>query len=184
MIAHHPWQTLSRRTVLDRGRFLVVEEHTVRLPDGRVIPDWPWLITPDYVNVVAVTAEGEFLVFRQRKYAVEGVALAPVGGYLDEGEEPLAAARRELREETGYESEEWISLGSYSVDGNRGAGKAHLFAALNVRPVGERRSDDLEEQEMVLMARPAVERALSQGEFRVLPWAAAMALALRRISLP
>lgn len=182
MVHHQAWQTLSRRTVLDRGRFLVVEDHTVRLPDGRVIPNWPWLVTPDYVNVVAVTPEGKFLVFRQRKYAVEGVALAPIGGYLDEGEEPLAAARRELREETGYESEEWISLGSYAVDGNRGAGKAHLFAALNACCMGERRSDDLEEQEMVLLARREVERALALGEFKVLPWAAAMAMALHRIS--
>ncbi len=182
MANDHPWQTISRRTVLDRGRFLAVEEHTVRLPDGRVIPDWPWLVTPDYVNVVAMTSDGRFLVLRQRKYAVEGMALAPVGGYLDEGEEPLAAARRELREETGYESDEWISLGSYAVDGNRGAGKAHLFAALNARCVGERGADDLEEQEMVLMARPEVELALARGEFKVLPWAAAVALALRRTS--
>ncbi len=125
---------------------------------------------------------GKFLILRQRKYAVEGVALAPVGGYLDEGEEPLAAARRELREETGYESRDWIPLGSYAVDGNRGAGKAHLFAALNARRIGSRNSDDLEEQEMVLMARPEVESALMRGEFKVLPWAAAVALALRRIS--
>ncbi len=177
----HPWQTLSRRTVLDRGKFLVVEDHTVRLPDGTIIQDWPWLITPDYVNVVAVTAKGEFLVFRQRKYAVEGVGLAPAGGFVEEGEDPLEAARRELREETGYESEEWVSLGSYAVDGNRGAGKAHLFAALNALRAGEKRSDDLEEQELVLMDRRGVERALALGEFKVLPWAAAVALALRRL---
>ncbi len=177
----HPWQTVARRTVLDQGKYLVVENHTVRLPDGTVIPDWPWLVMPDYVNVVAVTAKGEFLLFRQRKYAAEGVALAPVGGYLDEGEEPLAAARRELREETGYESKEWIPLGSYAVDGNRGAGTAHLFAALNVVRTGDRKSDDLEEQEIVLMGRPDVESALARGEFKVLPWAAAVALALQRL---
>lgn len=179
MTDSHLWQTLSRRTVLDRGRFLVVEDHTVRLPDGTVIEDWPWLITPDYVNVVAVTAKGEFLVFRQRKYAIEGEALAPVGGYLEEGESPLEAARRELREETGCASKEWVPLGTFAVDGNRGAGKAHLFAALNVFRAGDRESDDLEEQELVLLDRAGVEVALARGEFKVLPWAAAVALALR-----
>jgi ADP-ribose pyrophosphatase len=177
----HPWQTLSRRTVFDRGKFLRVESHTVRLSDGTVIQDWPWLITPDYVTVVAVTAKGEFLLFRQRKYAVEGETLAPVGGYLEPGENALGAAQRELREETGYESEEWTSLGSYAVDGNRGAGKANLFLALNVRQTGERTSDDLEAQDLVLMGRQGVEAALARGEFKVLAWTAIVALALQRM---
>ena len=175
----HPWQTLSRRTVLDRGKFLVVESHTVRLPDGTVIQDWPWLITPDYVTVVAMTGEGKYLFFRQRKYAVEGVTLAPVGGYLEPGEDPLDAARRELREETGYEAGEWKSMGSFAVDANRGAGKAHLFVALNARRMSERESDDLEEQELVLMTRREVEAALAGGEFKVLPWVAVVAAALQ-----
>ena len=121
------WKTRDRRVVLSQPPFLVVENHTVELPDGRLIADWAWVITPDFVNVVAQTEAGEFLMFRQGKYAVEGSSLAPVGGYLDPGEEPLAAAQRELREETGYAAEEWHALGSYAVDGNRGAGWATCF---------------------------------------------------------
>jgi len=59
------WKTLSRKTVLDLSPYLTVETHAVELPDGRVIPDWPWVITPDYVNVVALTAEGRFVCFRR-----------------------------------------------------------------------------------------------------------------------
>ena len=71
-----PWKTLSRRMILDRGKFLRVEEHVIELPDGRIIDDWTWVITPDYINVVAATAEGRFLCFRQTKYSVEGTTLA------------------------------------------------------------------------------------------------------------
>ena len=117
-----PWKTLSRRVVLDQGKFLIVENHAVELPDGRVIPEWPWVITPDYVNIVPVTDEGEFLCFRQTKYGVDGLSLAPIGGYIEPGENPLAAARRELLEETGYETSDWTGLGRYRVDGNRGVG--------------------------------------------------------------
>ena len=56
------WKTLSRETVLDRGKFLRVEDHTVELPDGRVIEQWPWIITPDFINVVALTDDGELLL--------------------------------------------------------------------------------------------------------------------------
>lgn len=177
----HPWKTLARRTILDHSKFLAVEEHTVALPDGRTIPDWPWIITPDYINVVAVTEAGEFLCFRQTKYSVAGTSLAPVGGYLEPGEVPLATAQRELLEETGYEAPDWISLGAYPVDGNRGAGIAHFFLAQGARPVAARAADDLEEQELLLLTRREVEVALAQGEFKVLGWAAVVALALLQL---
>lgn len=163
------------------GKYLVVENHSVELPDGRVISDWPWIITPDYVNVVVVTEDGKFPIFRQTKYSVEGVTLAPVGGYLDPGEDALAAAKRELLEETGYEASEWTHLGSYAVDGNRGAGTAHFFLAWGARKAADIDSDDVEEQELLLLSRSEVEAALEAAEFKVLPWAANIALALRHL---
>ncbi len=175
------WKTLARRTVLDHGRFLKVEEHTVQIPDGRTIPDWAWVITPDYVNVVAITTEGEFLLFRQDKYAIEGLSLAAIGGYIEPGEDPLACAQRELREETGYEASEWIPLARLPVDGNRGAGNAHLFLARGAHPSVPIDRDDLESQELVRLSRAEVEAALLAGEFKLLPWVAAIALALLRL---
>ena len=175
------WKTLSRETVLDRGKFLRVEDHTVQLPDGRVIEQWPWVISPDFINVVAMTEAGEFLCFHQVKYAVEGEVLATIGGYLEPGEEPLAAAKRELLEETGYEASEWIALGQYRVDANRGVGTAHYFLALHARHVADRDADDLEEQHLLHLTRAELETALDTGQFKALPWVAIVALALRRL---
>ena len=173
-----PWKTVSRRTILNHSRFLVVEEHTIELPDGRVISDWPWIISPDYIIVLAVTEDGEFLCFRQTKYGVDGTSLAPVGGYLEPGEDPLTAAQRELLEETGYEAPDWINLGQYRVGGNHGAGMAYLFLARGARRVAEINSDDLEEQELFPLTRSEIEAALAAGEFKVLAWTTAVALAL------
>jgi ADP-ribose pyrophosphatase len=172
------WKTVSRQVILSQPPFLVVENHIVELPDGRIIPEWSWVITPDYINVVVVTEEGLFLCFRQTKYAIDGTSLAPVGGYLEPGEEPLTAAQRELLEETGYTAPDWIDLGSYAVDGNRGAGNGHLFLARNARRVAEISADDLEEQELLSLSRDQVVEAIVLGEFKVISWAAAMALAL------
>jgi ADP-ribose pyrophosphatase len=175
------WKILSRHTILDRGKYLRVENHVIELPDGCIISDWPWIITPDFINVVAVTERGEFLCFRQTKYAVAGSSLAVVGGYLDPGETPLAAAQRELLEETGYNAADWIDLGHYPVDGNRGAGTAHLFLANGARRVTAPEADDLEEQTLLHLSRAEIDMALVAGEFKVLPWAAAVSLALRRL---
>ena len=176
-----PWKTLSRTTVLEHSKYLTVEDHAVELPDGRVIPDWPWIITPDYVNVLPVTEEGTFVLFRQTKYAIEGTSLAPVGGYLEPGEDPLDAARRETLEETGYESDVWVELGTYCVGANRGVATAHFFLARNARRVAEPDPDDLEEQELLLLTRSEVEEALDSGELKAVSWAAVVALALRRL---
>lgn len=165
--------------VLDRGKFLRVEDHVVQLPDGQVIDNWPWVITPDYINVVAITRNGRFLVFRQTKYSIDGTTLATVGGYLEAGEDPLAAAKRELLEETGYAADEWQPLGSFAVDGNRGAGNAHFFLAAQAYPVAPIDADDLEEQELLLLSREEIEAALDGGEFKLLAWATIVALALR-----
>lgn len=173
-----PWKTLSRQTILDHSKFLSVEEHVVELPDGQVIERWPWIITPDFVVVVATTAAGEFLCFRQNKYGVEGTSLAPTGGYIEPGEDPLEAAKRELLEEMGYKALEWIDLGAYAVDANRGVATAYLYLALDAYQVAAPDADDLEDQHLLLLDRAEVETALSQGEFQVLPWSAAVALAL------
>ena len=176
-----PWQTLTRRTILNHSKYLSVEEHEVLLPDGRVIPNWPWIITPDYVNVVAMTGAGEFLVFRQNKYGIDGTSLAVVGGYLEPGEDPLAAAQRELLEETGYRADQWIDLGHYVVGGNRGIATGYLYLAQDAVRVAAPDADDLEEMELHLLSRGEVETALKAGEFKVLSWAAAMSLALLRV---
>jgi ADP-ribose pyrophosphatase len=180
-MAMQPWKTIARRKILGHGKYLLVEDHSIVLPNGKIIQNWPWVVSPDYVNVVAVTETGEFLFFRQTKYAVSGDTLAPVGGYIEASEEPLAAAKRELHEEMGCESSDWIDLGSFVVDGNHGEGTAHLFLASNARQVATPHSDDLEEQLPVRMSREEAERALANGEFKVLAWATCVALALRNL---
>ena len=176
-----PWKTLSRRTILAYSKFLSVEEHTIQLPNGRIIEDWPWVITPDFVNVVAITEDGKFLIFRQTKYSVPGTTLAPVGGYLEPGEDPLTAAKRELREETGYAAPDWQAIGRFPIDGNRGVGAAYFYIAQGAERVTNIDAADLEEQALLLLTRDEVAAALDAGEFKLLPWATIVALALRQI---
>jgi ADP-ribose pyrophosphatase len=179
-----PWKTLSRRIVYHVKRFLTVEHHTVQLPDGQIIEDWTWLEMPEFVSILARTRDGKFLIFRQTKYAAPAPILAPPGGYLESGELPLDAAKRELLEETGYTSNHWHHLGSYVMDANRGAGKAHLFLALNAEHTASPITDDLEEQTLLLLSRTELENIIDRGEITMIAWAALLTLAFRKLDQP
>jgi len=177
-------RTLRRTPLLTvgDGRFLKVEQHTVQFADGTVIEDWPWLVTPEFVNIVPVLADGRILCFRQAKYAARGLTLGIPGGYLEPGEDPLACAQRELLEETGCVATHWIALGNYAVDANRGNGHAHFFLATGVQWQQARDADDLEDLETLLLSVDEVSAALAAGEFKILSWAACIALALLQVT--
>src|SRR5947207_11562367 len=117
-----------------------VWSEAVQLPDGRVVEEFSTIELPDYVVVVALTPDGRVVVERNYKHGPRRVCLNLPAGYLERGEEPLAAARRELLEETGYAAEEWVSLGGFAKDGNRGCGGGAVDGgagpSLGAEPVG------------------------------------------------
>ncbi|HCS40289.1 MAG TPA: NUDIX hydrolase [Anaerolineaceae bacterium] len=178
------WKTLSKETLLSANTHLTVENHEILLPDGKIIPDWTWIITPNVVIVIAVTEDQNFLCFRQTKYAIEGITLAPVGGMIEQHEDALSAAQRELFEETGYSSEEWVKLGSYVLDPNRGIATINLFLATNSKQAAlpDASQKDLEDQQLLFLSRDEIQKALFNGEFKAIQWTAAVSLALDYLS--
>jgi len=185
-----PWKTTAVRHYATLSKWLTIDLHSITIPASSKqkadinIPDWAWLDTPDWINVAICTADQRWLIFYQSKYAI-GVSLrshtlAPVGGYIDKGEDALTAAKREMLEETGYVSEpaNWIDLGASVTDANRGCGVGHLFAAFDAKYVGHTVSDDLEEQHALLLTSQELEDCLLAGDFKCQGWVACCSLAL------
>jgi len=162
---------------LNRLPWLRVSLEDVQLPDGRVIEGFSTIETPDVAVVVAVTPDELVLVEHSYKHGLGRVCLNLPAGYINHGEIPLVAAQRELREETGYEGDDWISLGSFITDGNRGGGTNHLFLARNVHQVAEPDSGDLEEISLSLMPLKDLVRATQAGEVGSVAIAAAVGMA-------
>jgi ADP-ribose pyrophosphatase len=172
------WKTLSRTTILDHSIYLKVENHVIELPDGRVLDQWPWVIARDFVNVIPVNDDGNLILFKQEKYGYQGVSIAPVGGYLEPGEEPEEAARRELLEEMGYHSGELIPLTTTVIAPNLFFSIGNPFIARKLTYVGHQASDDLEEQTLIEVTLDELERSLLRGEVKVTSWYASFANAL------
>lgn len=173
-----PWRILDRRSVYRADPWFAVERQTLELPDGRVIADYHRITLPDCAGVVARVDDGRYLLARQYRHGPGRISLTLPGGALNPGEAPLAGAKRELREETGYEARDWSSLGSFTMNANYGCGTMHFFAASGARPTAAgSSSDDLEESELVFLTRDELRAALQNGEVAVLAAATAILLA-------
>jgi ADP-ribose pyrophosphatase len=160
-------------------------EESKRIEGFTKIPDWSWVVSPNFINVAAVTKQGEWLVFNQTKYAIQhqfnSQTLAIVGGYIEpDNTNPIENAKRELLEETGYESKDWSLLNVSVTDANRGCGVAYLYLALDCEKSSKKEvvSDDLEEQQLILLSTAEIEEALAKNYVKCVTWVATLALGL------
>lgn len=172
-----PWEVVDRECLVDAAPWMQVWKETVRLPDGREIDDFFTVAQPDHVMVFAITRDDRVICLWHYKHGSRDVNLSFPAGYLADGEDPLNTARRELLEETGYVADEWRELGSFTVDGNRGNGRAHYFLARGATKVTEPDSGDLEEIRLELVPFSEVKEKLAIG-ISTLDAAAIVGLAL------
>jgi 8-oxo-dGTP pyrophosphatase MutT (NUDIX family) len=138
----------------------------------------------DYACAVAVDPQGRLLVVRQYRPAVECETLELPSGHVHQEEDPLAAAQRELLEETGHASPRWISLGpALFPDTGRLENRQWCFAAPGAVPVAEPR--DLGENITFLRLHPGeVAAELEAGRFGHALHVAALFQAWRQGYLP
>ncbi len=96
---------------------------------------------PDWVDVIALTAELNIVLVDQYRHGVRRTRTEFPAGTVDGGEAPLAAIQRELLEETGYAGAEWRPLGSAPVNPALQTNRIHSFLALGARKVAEQTLD-------------------------------------------
>jgi len=172
-----PWRTLARRVLLSRPPWMEVAEERIALPDGREIEGFLSVRTRDFVAIVAVSEADEVVTLHSYKHGPRRVSLSVPAGYIEDGEDPLTSAKRELREETGFEADEWTPLGRYIVDGNYGIATEHVYLARGARKMTDPASGDLEEMEILFVPLQDVMSLVLRGEVAQLSSAAALALA-------
>lgn len=96
-----PWKLLKTEYLVD-APWLKVAKETCELPNGKVIDDFYTLWQPDWVLILARTAEGKWVMTEQYRHGTGKIALEFPAGIIDKGETPEQAALRELQEECGY----------------------------------------------------------------------------------
>ncbi len=186
------WEEISTEHII-QDEWIDFRRSAYRFPDGSVFEPYYSYSRKDYVVIVASDTEGNYLCVRQYRQGIEKVTTEfPAGGiertdgkeYGRSGdisaEESLAAAKRELREETGYESDEWRHLLKVPSNATIADNYAHLFVARNCRKVSGQDLDDTEFLNVIKLSAQEIETLIAEEKFQQAVHIAAWLLALRR----
>lgn len=159
------WKVLDSEYIIKRP-WLTARRDTVQLPNGAVNPEYYVLEYPTWVNVIAITTEGEFVMVEQYRHGLGEVFTELVAGVAEEGEDPLDAARRELLEETGYGNGEWSLFTVVSQNPSSTNNLSYSFLATGVEPIGEQHLDPTEDLRVRLLTPTEVKALLMSDQVK------------------
>ena len=157
------WKVLESEYLVRRP-WLTARRDRLELPDGRIIPEYYVLEYPDWVNVIAITTDGQFVMERQYRHAARKISLELPCGVMEEGETPLEAAQRELLEETGFGGGQWKKLMELSPNPSAMSNTTHCFLAIGVEKIAEQHLDETEELSVLFMTKEEVKRMLNENQ--------------------
>jgi ADP-ribose pyrophosphatase len=117
----------------------------------------------NWVNVIALTSDMQVVVLRQYRPGTDSVCLEIPGGMIDDGEEPAVAAARELQEETGYVSKQWLRLGTCAPNPAIANNTLHTYLALGSELQQAPTPDDGEVLEVTTASLVTIKQWLADG---------------------
>lgn len=159
------WEILQSGYLIKRP-WLTARRDRVRLPNGVINDEYYVLEYPDWVNVIAITKEGDFLMERQYRHGLQWTGYELCAGVCEAGEDPLESARRELYEETGYAGGEWVKHMTISANTSTMTNLCHCFVATGVERVSGQHLEETEDISVHLLSVDEVRRLLTGNEIR------------------
>ena len=159
------WEILESNYIIRRP-WLTARCDKVRLPDGRVNPEHYVLEYPTWVNVIAITEDGKFVMVEQYRHGLQDVYIELVAGVSEPGEEPVEAAKRELLEESGYAGGEWALLTVIAQNPSTCNNYTYCFLAKGVKKVTSQHLDATEDIAVKLLTEEEVKAMLMADEMK------------------
>jgi ADP-ribose pyrophosphatase YjhB (NUDIX family) len=163
---NYRWKINSSRHIL-KDKWISVRADSCTLPGGVNIGPYYILEYPDWVNVVAVTPDNEVIFTKQYRHAIKRSVLEiPCGAVEPSDKTPMAAARRELLEETGYTAKRLIKLCRLSPNPATHSNTTHCFIALDVKKKKRQSLDQTENIVVLKVSLPDVVSMLKKNKVK------------------
>ena len=157
-----PWRRLEALR-LARCRIFDLDRVRFQPEGGGAARDFYVVEAPDWINVVPLTEDRRVVFVRQFRFGADLLTLEIPGGMCDDGESPRVSALRELREETGYATDDLVDLGWVHPNPAFLSNRCHMFLARNVRRVGDPTPDEDESIEVVTVPLDDVPGLIRDG---------------------
>ena len=157
------WKRKESKEVADCRVFKVREDFFVREGDDEESSFFV-IENPDWVNIIALTKTQEVVLIEQFRYGAEKIISELPGGMIDEDEKPAAAAKRELTEETGFVSDEFILIGQSHPNPAIQNNTIYHFLAVNCEKTAETSFDEHESVRTKLVSLSEVENLIAGGD--------------------
>lgn len=149
------WQINNRDTIFESGVF-TIDRLKCHHPGKKVSHDFCILKTPDWINVVALSEDGSFIMVRQHRLGTDDYTLETPAGLIERGEKPEEAARRELEEETGYSPGDLLLLKRLSANPAIMNNHIYFYLATGCRKTHRQKLDLAEDIEVLLYTREEI----------------------------
>jgi ADP-ribose pyrophosphatase len=157
------WKIVSSEKIADCRVFKVREDLCERESDGARHPFFV-LENPDWVNIIALTTSDEVVLIEQYRYGTQEIILEIPGGMIDPDEDAETAARRELLEETGYSSNEFVFLGKSHPNPAIQDNEIYHYLALNCEKTDETKFDEHESVVTKLVPKAEIRNLILEGK--------------------
>jgi 8-oxo-dGTP pyrophosphatase MutT (NUDIX family) len=158
-----PWKLISSR-INESYRIFNLRADRALSPRTNEEHEFYILESADWVNVIPLTPQKKIVLIRQYRHGTQEITLEIPGGIVELNDSPEEAARRELREETGYREMEMILLGSVRPNPAFLDNWCYTYLALNVLSVGDQEQDEREDIEVLLRPVDEIPRLIRKGE--------------------
>jgi ADP-ribose pyrophosphatase len=157
------WRIKSTKQIYSNDDLIKLYEDTLDLNGEDKI--YIRAIRRSYSTIVPFISKNELLVIRSYRHLVDSIQVEAPSGYIEDGETPDQAAKRELEEETGYEAKKIVSLGYYTLDYTMFEQKGNIFAAYDLVNGGKKQSlGKMEKIETDFISVDEIKQLLSEGK--------------------
>ena len=159
------WEILNSTYPFECPWLRIRKDH-VLMPSGLEIPDFYVEELPNWVNVIAITKEGLFVLEEQYRHGIQSVCVELPAGVVEKDEDPLTAAQRELKEETGYTDGEWIPYGSYAPNTSGCNNICFSFIALGVEKTTDPKKEPTEDIKLRIVTKNELKNLLISNQIK------------------